>query len=120
VTSLLFGLGHPVNHRPLGALLTQAATAAVLGWMLAGVRLRSGAIWAAVALHGLLDRTARLHALAAPPASAPSARPGWVLIIGLLGVAGLYGRWLIQAYLHQREPRHQQAPTGPPATRDAP
>lgn len=88
LVAVMFGVGHVQNYllfgKPLDDTVFQVVTAATYGFCLAGVRLRTTALWPLMAVHALDDWT---------QINSPGAAPDWwQLTVPVLSVA--YGLWL--------------------------
>src|ERR1700730_5633817 len=98
LSSLFFGLGHLINlgqGASLSATAVQVVEAILLGIGFAGVRMYSGSIWPAIALHSLIDfidAGSRGFVLAPPQVITLI-----VLVpIILTGLFAAYGWWLLR------------------------
>lgn len=101
VTSVLFGAVHVLNAGTTGNLqgaVLQAINAVSLGFLLLGLRVRSGSLWPPVILHAvwnaLLLLIGRDQPLVTADVDLPLAAQG-ALLAGILPL-GLYGLWLLR------------------------
>jgi membrane protease YdiL (CAAX protease family) len=125
LASAIFGAGHlVVNRGPSAQLLAQAADAAAVGLVWAGLRLRTGSIWPGAVLHWLGNTTAMLTMLGSTPAwwvGVPMMRLSWAhqVFLPLLALAGV---GLIEDHCKSLECEldHQQPTPAQRSSRDEP
>ncbi len=117
-TSGLWGAVHLLNPGAISQLLINASFIASIGLILAALRLRTGSIWAGVALHWVNNVTGVLAVLGSASSwwiKTPAITSGW----GVSVLAALGGLWLIESHCRSLEdqPRRDQQPTADvPAT----
>ena len=98
LSSLFFGLGHLINvsqGASLSATAVQVTEAVFLGIAFAGMRLYTGSIWPAIALHSLIDfidAGSRGFALA----QSQTVTLTVLVPIILTGLCAAYGWWLLR------------------------
>ena len=94
-SAMLFGVAHSFNvlttGAPAAAVAYQVATAALIGIVFGAVRLRTGALWPAIAGHAAVDWAALLilYPSTAPRTPTVLTAAGGLLIYGTLAAIGL-------------------------------
>jgi membrane protease YdiL (CAAX protease family) len=90
IVSLLFGALHVLNAFGTGRLVfasVQAVAAAMTGFMLIALRVRTGSLWVPIAVHGLWDFCTISLAGKAPDAAAIDQIPLWLVVLAPLCLA---------------------------------
>jgi membrane protease YdiL (CAAX protease family) len=98
LSSLFFGLGHLINvgqGASLSAMAVQVTESIFLGIGFTGVRLYTGSIWPAIALHSLIDF---IDAGSRGFVLAPSQVVTLIVLVPIIltGLFAAYGWWLLQ------------------------